>query len=47
MTCCSSSPCRYEYTVDPETEIYRAHYFCLLFSSGLDQNGQEEQDIKG
>ena len=37
----------YEYTVDPETEVYRAHYFCLLFSSGLDQNGGEDEDIKG
>ena len=47
----ASSPERlgslYQYVVDPRNEIYCAHYFCLLFSSGLDQNGDEEEDILG
>ena len=33
--------------VDPVNEIYCAHFFCLLFSSGLDQNGDEEEEIMG
>ena len=37
----------YEYTVDLATEVYCAHYFCLLFSSGLKQNGADEEQIKG
>jgi len=38
---------------DPDTgkedvEVYCAHYFCLLFSSGLEQNGREEDEgLKG
>lgn len=36
-----------EYVVDSATEIYCAHYFCLLFSSGLDQNGEEDEQVKG
>ena len=37
----------YQYVVDPVNEIYCAHFFCLLFSSGLDQNGDEEEEIMG
>ena len=37
----------YEYVVDPESEIYRAHYSCLLFSSGLEQVGEEDEQLKG
>ena len=37
----------YQYVVDPVNEIYCAHFFCLLFSSGLDQNGDDEEEIKG
>ena len=33
--------------VDRETEVYCAHYFCLLFSSGLEQNGEDEEEMKG
>ncbi len=33
--------------MDRENEVYCAHYFCLLFSSGLDQNGDDEEEIKG
>jgi len=37
----------YEYVVNSESEIYRAHFFCLLFSSGLRQEGDDEEGIKG
>ena len=37
----------YQYVKDPVNEIYCAHFFCLLFSSGLDQNGDEEEEIMG
>ena len=58
----------YEYAKDPLCEVYRAHYYCLLFryvvlhilapsspfnvvifdcSSGLDQNGGEDDEVKG
>ena len=37
----------YEYVEDEATSIYRAHYFCLLFSSGLNQNGEEHEGIQG
>ena len=37
----------YEYAVNPVDEIYCAHFFCLLFSSGLDQNGEESEGILG
>ena len=31
-----------------ELEVYCAHYFCLLFSAGLSQRGQDEEvGIKG
>ena len=37
----------YQYVVNPVEEVYCGHYFCLLFSSGLDQNGDEEEEIMG
>lgn len=37
----------YQFVVDPNNEIYCAHYFCLLFSSALDQNGDEEEEMMG
>ncbi len=33
--------------VNRESEVYCAHYFCLLFSSGLDQNGDDDEEMKG
>jgi len=37
----------YQYVVNPVDEVYCGHFFCLLFSSGLDQNGDDEEEIKG
>ena len=37
----------FEYVVDPVSEIYRAHHFCLLFSSGLEQAGADDEELKG
>lgn len=37
----------FEYVVDPLTEVYCAHFFCLLFSAGLEQTGQDHEGIQG
>ncbi len=37
----------YEFHNVKDDILYRAHYFCLLFSSGLVQNGGEDDGIKG
>ena len=37
----------YEYVVDLESDVYCAHYNCLLFSSGLEQGGDDDLGIKG
>ena len=30
-----------------DIEVYSAHYFCLIFAPALEQNGEEEEGIKG
>ncbi|TRY74649.1 hypothetical protein TCAL_01625 [Tigriopus californicus] len=37
----------FEYVVDPASEVYCAHFFCLLFSAGLEQTGQDDEGIQG
>ena len=33
--------------IKDKTSFYSAHYFCLLFASGMQQSGEDEEGIKG
>jgi len=47
MLCCSSVNDDFKYGKKYKKENIIAHYYCLLFSCGLEQNGTDDEGIYG